>query len=483
MRRKIVSSTLAFSIFTFIQPAISFFLLPLYLSYLTIDEYGVYAIITTFSYFITIVSGLRIYTSLHSYYYDYNDSKEKQRLFLGSVYGFTLWAGIILFGVLILVGDSLFGLIFNNSIDFYPNGLIGVISGIFLSFIEPYLLFQRNEQRLKSFGIITATLIVLTVLFQVIFIIFLDLGVTGALAGRAIAVVITGILCSIKIYSTVPFKIDKTYIRQGLIFSLPLIPYAIIAWITRYADRYFVEHFLTLEILGVYSLLSTICLLMFLANDGLTNGVQPFIFELITRKTKESHNTALQICRAFLYVLLWVCSTFILFFSTINYWYPIPKIDTIIPYIALGMGIFYFYSFYSLLRMGLLYDKKSKQLSMASFFYAVVFVVALYFLIPAYGIWGALLSNLIGFIVLIVINYQTSKHFSLSLRISYRIFLWPLAIATCMIVIGLSPHFSNLNYLQAALLQFSFVTAVVGIATSSSLKIIFCTNKRMSEND
>lgn len=481
MKSKLFTSTLTFSVLTFLQPAVSFLLLPLYLTYLTVEEYGIYNLINTYTYLIGGIAALRIFASIHTYYYDYRYSKKRLNDFFGSLLGFSIIAAVIFLGILIYVGQDLFQLIFKNEINFYPYGLIGAVSGISISLYQPYLTFMRNEQKIRNFAWIVLLLVALTAFFQIILIVWMDMNVEGALLGRAIASVLVGILCLMLTKGIITFKLKKVYIFRALQFSIPLIPFTLIAWISTFIDRYFIEQFSSLETLGLFTFISTICLLVIMANDGLMGGIQPFLFDLYSKKIDSKEKTN-KINIGYLHLLLIISSSLILLFGTMKWWMADSEYVQVVPYIAPGVSIYYLYSYYSLFRLNLLYLKKSLLLSVISIIYALILIALMFILVPKFLIWGALVSNFAGIIVLILLTYWASVKSGNTMNLSWKGILLPVLLCLLMTCSSILPlYFGWFSFEVGAIGQFLIIFLIVVIVNKKDIKEMKQLAKALSE--
>lgn len=470
MRGRLISSTLTYTFLTFLQPAISFFLLPLYLSHLTIEEYGILSLISTFTYLIGGIAAFRIFSSIHTLYYDYRDSRRKLETFFGEVMGFSILAGIIFLIILSFLGDSIFNLVFKNDIPFYPYGFLGALSGISISLYQPYLSFMRNEERLGRFAFITLLLATFTAVFQIWFVAYIEWGLFGVLLGRAIGTFCVGVICITLTWQRIRLTIRSEYIKNALKFSIPLLPFVFISLITTYLDRYIFEQQSTLEILGLYTLLSTICLLIIMACDGLIGGIQPFLYDLYTRNPLQKRRIQ-KIQIGFFHILLFFTSFILLLFASLEWWLPDSDYSSILFYLPVGSIIFYLYSFYSFFRLNLLFLKKTKTLSMVSVIYLVILFIAFLLLIPRYEIWGALLGSLVGNIFLGIVTYIILIRIDHIWKMPGQVFFLPLLL--CAAILGCfegAKLLSSLHYAHAAIAQFTVVTLTLYVKNKSVLQ-------------
>jgi O-antigen/teichoic acid export membrane protein len=125
---------------------------------------------------------------------------------------------------------------------------------ILLNVIEPVSLFYfRVFRQIKLFSFFT----IIEAFGKLIFIlVLLKMGygllgvITATLAVQGVIILIAFLI----IVSQIGFVIPQfTYLKKYLQYSLPLIPYTLLRWVSESSDRYLVTYFLGLKSVGIYS--------------------------------------------------------------------------------------------------------------------------------------------------------------------------------------------------------------------------------------
>ena len=462
MNSTLVKSTAAYSFLAFLQPAISFFLLPVLLTYLSVEEYGIYNLMNAFSFFVGLTAGFRIFTAIHPYYYEYRYSRKRLDDFIGSILGFTVIAAILYVVLLSVIGTQLFGFIFSNDIAFFPDGLLACIAGASLNCTQPGQIFFRNDQRIFNFFIVALTVIGATVLFQVLFVIVFEWGSTGAMCGRAMGGVCVAAVAIWQLRTVIRFKCRNYYIKRALQFSIPLIPYSLVAWGVRFVDRFFIERYYALDTVGLYGLLTTIGLLLVMASDALLLSFQPYIYDLISKNTKDSTVRINRVVTVYFSILLLAASGIILIFDNINLWLGNDKFDGIVPYRAPAAVVYFVFSYFNILKSILIYYKKSSIISTIMTINGAVVLVLFFILVPLFGIKGALMANLLSFLNLGILTYILTRKYK-HIPLSFRHLIMPVGFS--LVLFGLQQM--DFNY---SVLQFGIVLTAVLIMHFRDLK-------------
>ena len=476
---KILYSTIVFAFISFLQPALSFFLLPIYLKHFPVSEYGIYSLINTLTSFFGIIAAVRISSAIYTYYYDFSNSDQKVNAYIGNILGFTLLSGAILAGVTYWFGNDLFMLIFSTKeISFAPLGFYSVLTGIGLSIVLPYNILLRNKKEILKFAFIQLFLVISTVILQVVYIIFLEQGVEGALFARMLATTITAGIVLLINARHITFRFKKIFIQQSLHFSIPFIPFSIVSWMALYGDRFVLEKYYSLDMVGVYSLLIAICMLILMANEALIGGVQPYLYDYYSQKNKGKQINL--IYKYYIGAVLLVTSIVILGGTNINIITDNSGFLRIVKYLPIAALVYFVSSYYNLFKAKLIYQKKSKLISGLYISTSIITFVLYFILIPILSIWGAILSNLIGFVMIsMTFFYFSHKDQVRSVNLADILF-FPLIGCAIIIVCFLSAKFGYLSYLMSAWIQFVFVVIICSFHFKSEIKkllgIIFISN-------
>lgn len=423
------------------------------------------------SFFIGIIAAGRIYSAIYPYYYNNSLSNFNFKEFMGSIMTFTLISSFILFGLAIIVGSFLFSHLFSADIAFFPLGMYAVGSGIILSVSLPVQVLLRNQKKFQLVGIIQLSLIVATVTLQILFIVIWEEGVGGALLAKLLASSFPVIIAIVFGLKGIKFTLNRTYLKQALGFSLPLMPYSLVVWFERFGDKFFLEHYDSLQTLATYSFLTTICLMVVMISESILSVLQPFLYELYSTDRSELVASKVNNYYTFYILILLLFSSFIILVSG---QLPIiiskTKYLEAIQYIPIAVLIYFLYAYINLYRSNLMYSTKSIILISTALGSLIILIGGFLVLIPRMGIWGALISNLMGFSFLFLILKLLDQKI-LKIRINaYQVYYFPLIIVTVIalfywICVSLKISLALYSVLQ-------FIIVVVAIYLSNRKKII-----------
>jgi len=103
MFRNIFTSTVLYSLVGILPSIVGFALLPIYLNIISVEQYGVYALINSFSLILGVIMGLKLESAFRIFYFDYDFETDKER------YLQTLFTSIIVISGITAILTILFG--------------------------------------------------------------------------------------------------------------------------------------------------------------------------------------------------------------------------------------------------------------------------------------------------------------------------------------------------------------------------------------
>lgn len=243
--KNLIKNTIILSIGTLLPKLASFITLPIYTSYLTKAEYGIYDLIFTIISLVIPIVTLQIQTAAFRKLIDAKSDKEKSKL-ISTVGTFCFSIGIIFF----LVFVSLFFKVDLN---------IRILCATFLlmeMFVQVVLQMIRGlgENRTYSIGSIINSFF--NVILVIPLLVFMKQGLIGLILSLTISLLIELIylVCKSKLYKYYSLKkYNKEYLKELLKYSIPMIPNSISWWIVNASDRLIISFFLGIEQNAIYA--------------------------------------------------------------------------------------------------------------------------------------------------------------------------------------------------------------------------------------
>lgn len=244
--KQLVKNTVIITIGKICTQMISFFLLPLYTSILTTEEYGVVDLLNTLvSLFIPIVT-FQIEQAVFRYLIDARNDEEKTAKVVSTTVFTVILQCILYLGIFMIVSRWI-----NNEYKYFlaTNVVACIGSSIMLQISRG--LGDNQTYAIGSF--ITAGVMII---FNVIFIVGFRFGAYGMLT----ASLLSNIICIIfiffrkKIYKYLRIKdYEKDLLKKLWGYSLPLIPNSLSWWVFNSSDRLLVSYFLGMGANGIFA--------------------------------------------------------------------------------------------------------------------------------------------------------------------------------------------------------------------------------------
>lgn len=403
-KSKFFKNSALYTIGSMLTPLIGFIMIPIYTNYLSPSEYGTMTTVQTLVGMFQLFLLLSLHGAVSRFYYDFLDNPNKQKEYLGSIYLFVLLFASIISIVLIVFDDYIGGFLFKNiAIKPYYYYLIG-LSWISAISTLPMTLY-RAQEKAGTFVIINIIKSLLIMGFSIYFIIFKGFGAESALLANLIVTVIVTIFTYIYQLKDLKLSLNMKFIKESLIFSLPLLPHVASAWIISASDRVILEKYVSLTEIGVYSLAVQIASVLNMFYSSVNQALVPR-YTILRKEDKKKESK--QLLKIFFYVVfisglisIPIATVVLKIISTNDY----QEAFYILPILLISQMI---NGFYFIPVAKLFYVKASKYIATSSIIAALLNIVGNISLIPLIGIYGAIIATLIAEAVRFILIFRYS---------------------------------------------------------------------------
>lgn len=420
--KRLASDTMIFAIGNVLVKVIQFFLLPLYTSAMTTDQYGTAELINNLSELLYPIFCVCIYEAMFRLAMD--QDVEKNKLFSNGIAVLGLTFPIC--GVIMLV--------LHYFADFeYAFALFVLL--IVVSLRTIFAQFSRGIGYLKPFAISGIVNVLSLFAFNMILLVHFHLGISAYLFSLALGNIVSMIYLFIrcKLYKYFSFSVDKVLLKKMLFYCLPLIPNTFTWWFMNIFDRYVVLYVCGAELAGIFT---AACKLPSVVN--LCTTVFQQAWQISSTKELNSTDSKSFFSKIFLaysaFVTI-VCSFLIIgskilahillkgeFFSG---WIYLP--------LLMLSALFNSYAVY----FGTMYTaiKKTKQVLFSTIAGTVINIILVFSLINFIGIYAALFSMLIGNCVIAIYRIvDTRKYMEIQYNIPYHVLALVIILAQTIIM-------------------------------------------------
>ena len=438
--------------------AIGLFLLPIYTRYLSPEDYGLVQSMAVISMLLIILFTFSFDRSLSRLYFDCKTEKDKKDL-LGTIFYFISIISTSLLCLLFVIQNWM-DLIF-KSIDFYPYFVYTIFASYFICFQGLISMYLQVRKKAGLFILIACVSTLLNAALGILFVIVLNGSAEGMLKASMLAPLIMlpfYLFYSIKISN---ITIRRDYLKSIFLFSLPLIPTLIGAWVLGISNRWFIERYLSLADVGIYSMAATIAGLYLIFSDSIRKAYFPIYFELANGANQKSAKEKIKNYNNFLILISFISIFLICLFSREAVVFLLdPRFHEsykLIPFLGLAYAAAIMHT---TINLSIFQEKKTYVTSSIYIASAVIHIVANICLIPTFGIYGAAYALLITNIFYSITGYYISKKYYF---VSYKWDQLGLFFVSFFGLIVLFIFLSDVNFLWAFFAKVSLVLVAFAV--------------------
>lgn len=273
-----------FSLFSFVNQGISFILLVLLANYIAPAEYG------KLSLFNTIVQFLGYFIALSSQGYlsvsFFKRGKEHFREDFSSICIIGLAVTLLFCGIIIVAGNWISGIASLPRVFLW----YAIIITFFQMFQGMWLDMFRIKEKVGVYGIISCGTALLNLALSLYLVISLDLNWEGRVYAHLLCALSLGILSIVFFLKEKLFTKDVTFanIKMVAMWGIPLIPHLTSVWIKQGGDRLIINHFHTVEDVGLFSFALNLTSVIIMIGSAFNSSNSVSIFKILSEeKTAE----------------------------------------------------------------------------------------------------------------------------------------------------------------------------------------------------
>lgn len=250
--RTIGKQTLVYTGGVIIGKVASFVMLPVYTRYLTPADYGVLELLGMTIEVIGLITGAGIMGAVFKFYHAEEQQEEKNKVISTAALGV---AAIAIVATLLglMMAPKLLNLIFGSAANL-PYLQLYFLLFFLQNFEQVPLALVRAENRAVLFITVNALKLVMMLSLNVLFVVYLRMGIAGVLTSGIITSAVVAIGMSGYLVRRVGIRFSAEKVRQLLRFGLPLVPWWVGNFVLVFSDRFFLNHYTDTSTVGIYSL-------------------------------------------------------------------------------------------------------------------------------------------------------------------------------------------------------------------------------------
>lgn len=249
-------------------------------------------------------------------------------------------------------------------------------------------------------------------IWNILFLFFLKLGIEGYFLSMILAYSIDLIFLSYKskIIKYIGFEyLDKQLTRTMFLYSLPLMPNTIMWWLINISDRYLLTFYLGLGANGIYAIANRFPTIVSSMSSIFFNAWQ--ISAIEESESQEKDDFYSNIFNVFFFIMIITASIYIIFNKYIINIIVSIEFYEAWKYAPILVLAAVFSSFSSFIGTNYIAMKKTKGAFYSSCVGAIINVLLNITLIPSFGIYGAAISTMIGFLIMWIYRVIDTRNF------------------------------------------------------------------------
>ena len=228
-------------------------MLPIFAHYLGSEGYGIFGMLEVISGIMTVIVGYGLLGGMQRFYFEKETETERKTVISTAIIVTVLIVLIVCFPVFLLkkqishlaFGDPVFA-------NYVAISVVAFFFDMTAQSAGGYLLIKQNSLLFTLFSI---QRFILSVVLNIYFLIYLEMGVLGLLYSSLISVIIYSASLHIHALWHVGLSFSRDDAQKIIRFNLPLIPGYIAGLVRNDADKVILRSFLGLAELGSYNML------------------------------------------------------------------------------------------------------------------------------------------------------------------------------------------------------------------------------------
>ena len=403
---------------------ITFAMIAVYTHYVSKGELGYYDLCLTVIFLLIPFITLQLRDGAFRFLLETQDTEMRSKIIS------FIYRTLVLSTVLSLVVTAMIALF--TSIDYIWYCFALLIAMSFFEVITQVARGLGNNVEFVVTGIISSLGILL---FSVVFVIILPWGITGIFIANILArlMALAYLERRLKIIATYfKFHISIKQVSHDLLrYTLPLLPGSLCWWLTGSSDRWFINHYLSLEVNGVYAVAFRFNSIILILSTIFYQAWQETAILQYNSPDRDKFFSKMFNSYIGLLALLLTAYAFSLkiiyplivhesFIESVNYLYLM----------GISAVIFALSAFFD---MGYQCAKDTSRTLPAIVLAAIVNIACNFFLVQRFGVYGAIATSIITYLVLFLYRLHDMKRY-------FKLSFYPsTTIAVILILVGAVP--------------------------------------------
>jgi len=399
--KEILRHTIIYGLGIYIGKAIGFFMIPVYTRFLTPADYGVLELLNLTSYIIVILLTMGISSAVYRFYFQHDEEGRKEVISTALVF-------VSVFAIFMVMLLSSFSQVISSVIfktSDYSHYLFFIFVATFFDLIALVpITYVRALKRSTFFTAVSILRLTLALSLNIYLIVFCKMGIMGVLWSGLISSFVVAVITLAFTFKKVGLRFSFSKAKEMLKYGLPLMPETIFIFVIHFSNRQFLQHFLTLDDVGVFSLGYKFSMMLpFLISQPFNLIWSTYRFEIFHQENaKRLYSRILTyyfLVTAAFFVALIVLIKDIVFVLSAESFHAAYKV---VPLISCGLVL---WGLVGIFDLGILLKKKTYLKAIFGMVGMALSLLLNYLLIPTLGIFGAAVASFCAFASMSLMSY------------------------------------------------------------------------------
>lgn len=469
--KKTIKQTAIYSLGNISTKLVGFILLPLYTDYLTINEYGILAILQAILQILIGVFGFNLPTAMMRWYAVEEDVKKKKSIVFNTFFSTTIIAVILSVLLIPFSKDFSLQMFSTNKFSNYFVFLFLAVSAGIISSVPLNVI--RLKELPKFYVLLSVLKFIAIVLLNIYFVAYAQMGVEGIMISELIGSLIVIVVALPIIFKNSNFILDLKILKEMFIYGFPLVLSTTFSFMLTLGDRFIIKYLYDNSSVGIYSLghkVASVINMLILQSFQL--GFLPLAYKKIGTPNAKRYFS--KILTYYTTILTFAALGISLLGKEIiemlaqneEYWHA----SVVVPIVAFAFvikGIQYNFS------LCFHYSKKTGYVASIIVVTAIINILLNFVLIKSFGFIGAAYSLLLSTILMMFLSYYYGQKVY---RIPFELIKISKIVAIALLFYFLSVFISSdgllINVLIKLFLLISFPLVLLKASIFEEIEII-----------
>lgn len=277
---------LIYGVGVLLSKAVAFLMLPIYTRYLTPADYGVLRLLEMVLEVASIVAGSRLGAGIFWFYHKAQTDAERRKV-LSTAVIVLLVSYALATAAIYVFAPTVAEVALGGVEDVTLVRIAGMGLAFESLFLVPTAYLRLGDRSVLYVAVMTAKL-VLQVILNVIFVVFMGLGAKGVLLSTLAGNILTGTGLMVYTVKDIGLRFSNGAARDLLRFGMPFVATQVATFILTFGDRYFLRRVSDAAAVGVYALAYQFGFLLAMLSEVPFSMVwEPARFEIAKRPDRD----------------------------------------------------------------------------------------------------------------------------------------------------------------------------------------------------